>query len=66
MYKNDLQIMVNRIHNTDGQWKFVANAVTLELERGDMIMMRLPSGYSLYDNNSNNFNTFSGFLLFPM
>ncbi|XP_067093741.1 complement C1q-like protein 2 [Osmerus mordax] len=65
MYKNDLQIMVNRIYNTDGQWKFVANAVTLELEQGDMIMMRLPSGYGLFDT-IDNFNTFSGFLLFPM
>ncbi|XP_067093743.1 complement C1q-like protein 2 isoform X2 [Osmerus mordax] len=65
MFKNDLQIMHNGVYNTDGQHKFVVNAVTVELEQGDKIMMRLPSGYGLYDDISN-YTTFSGFLLFPM
>ncbi|XP_062321854.1 uncharacterized protein LOC134023611 isoform X2 [Osmerus eperlanus] len=64
MYKNDLQIMFNLAIN-DSNFRYAVNAVTLELEQGDMIMMRLPSGYGLFDD-SNNHNTFSGFLLFPM
>ncbi|XP_067093750.1 uncharacterized protein [Osmerus mordax] len=64
MYKNDLQIMFNYANN-DSNHRYVVNAVTLELEQGDMIMMRLPSGRYLYDDSSN-YNTFSGFLLFPM
>ena len=65
MLKNDHKIMVIHILN-NGLWSYASNAVTLELEQGDMIMMRLPSGYSLFDDNNNNYNTFSGFLLFPM
>ncbi|XP_067093450.1 complement C1q-like protein 2 [Osmerus mordax] len=65
MFKNDLSIMSNEAYTSDGHRKFVVNAVTLELEQGDMIMMRLPSSYSLHDTG-NNYNTFSGFLLFPM
>ncbi|XP_067093739.1 collagen alpha-2(VIII) chain-like [Osmerus mordax] len=65
IYKNNLWIMGNYASNTDGQRKYVVNAVTLELEQGDMIMLRLPSGYGLYDA-IDNYNTFSGFLLFPM
>ncbi|KAG9333830.1 hypothetical protein JZ751_010047 [Albula glossodonta] len=41
-------------------------ATVLQLEVGDQVYMRLPSPrYQLYDN-SNNYSTFSGFLLFPM
>lgn len=65
MYKNDQRIIFNYAHNPDGNRRFVVNAVTLELEVGDMIMMHLPSGRALYDS-SDNLNTFSGFLLFPM
>ena len=64
MYKNNLQIMYNMADN-DHNYIYLGNAVTLELEQGDTIMMRLPSRRSLFDD-SNNFNTFSGFLLFPM
>lgn len=55
--------MFNYAHNPDGNRRFVSNAVTLELEQGDMIMMRLPSGRALYDD-TDHLNTFSGFLLF--
>ena len=65
MYKNDLLIMGNGVYNTDSHAKLVANAVTLELEQGDMIMMRLPSGFGLL-HYPHNYSTFSGFLLFPM
>ncbi|XP_062321835.1 uncharacterized protein LOC134023599 isoform X15 [Osmerus eperlanus] len=65
MHKNDLLIMGNYALTNDRHRKYVVNAVTLELEQGDMIMMRLPSGHGLTDNSSNH-NTFSGFLLFPM
>ncbi|XP_062322311.1 complement C1q-like protein 2 [Osmerus eperlanus] len=65
MYKNDLLIMANSAHNSHGHAKFLANAVTLELEQGDMIKMRLPPTYGLWDH-PHNYNTFSGFLLFPM
>ncbi|XP_062321832.1 uncharacterized protein LOC134023599 isoform X12 [Osmerus eperlanus] len=65
MYKNDLLIMANTAHNSHGHAKYLANAVTLELEQGDMIKMRLPPTYGLWDH-PHNYNTFSGFLLFPM
>ncbi|XP_046886919.1 heavy metal-binding protein HIP-like [Hypomesus transpacificus] len=65
MYKNNIRIMHNSTYNSEGNWKYMANAVTLQLEQGDMIRMSLPSGFGVYDD-SNNYNTFSGFLLFPM
>ncbi|XP_067093749.1 uncharacterized protein [Osmerus mordax] len=65
MYKNDLLIMANGAYNSHGHAKYVANAATLELEQGDKIKMRLPPGFGLWDH-PHNYNTFSGFLLFPM
>uniref|UniRef100_A0A8C2CAK5 C1q domain-containing protein n=1 Tax=Cyprinus carpio TaxID=7962 RepID=A0A8C2CAK5_CYPCA len=41
-----------------------SKAVVLILEVGDVVYVRLWSGRSIYDNG-NNYNTFSGHLLFP-
>lgn len=53
------------MYNSDGYGKYGSNAMVLELLEGDVIYMRLPSEHVLYDN-SNNYSTFTGFLLFPM
>ncbi|XDV25597.1 hypothetical protein PO909_029490 [Leuciscus waleckii] len=42
-----------------------SNGVVLILEVGDVVYVRLRSGASIYDD-SHTYNTFSGFLLFPL
>ncbi|XDV25729.1 hypothetical protein PO909_029597 [Leuciscus waleckii] len=42
-----------------------SNGVVLILEVGDVVYVRLWSGARIFDNE-NNYNTFSGFLLFPL
>uniref|UniRef100_A0A673AUQ9 C1q domain-containing protein n=1 Tax=Sphaeramia orbicularis TaxID=375764 RepID=A0A673AUQ9_9TELE len=49
--------------NTGGH-SYLSNAVTLQLNVGDLVYMHLPPSYSLWDNGSSDRNTFSGFLLF--
>ncbi|CAB1334569.1 unnamed protein product [Coregonus sp. 'balchen'] len=65
LFKNKQREILSNQYNSHGGHQYVSNAVTLELEEGDLIYMHLPSGYGLYDN-SNKCCTFSGFLLFPM
>jgi len=42
-----------------------SNGVVLILEVGDVVYVRLWSGMRIYDSQ-HNYNTFSGFLLFPL
>ncbi|XP_041709952.1 complement C1q-like protein 2 [Coregonus clupeaformis] len=65
LFKNKQREILSNQYNSHGGHQYVSNAVTLELEEGDLIYMHLPSGYGLYDN-SNKRCTFSGFLLFPV
>ena len=63
--KNGEQVMQLAEYDTDGQNSYLSSGVTLQLEVGDVVNMRLPVGYRLFDD-SNNHSTFSGFLLFPL
>ncbi|KAM8742330.1 complement C1q-like protein 2 [Acanthopagrus schlegelii] len=66
VYKNNQRIMANweRIDN-DYVPEYLTKSLVLELTAGDEIHLVLPSGYSIYDD-SNNFSTFSGSLLFTL
>ncbi|XP_045552661.1 complement C1q-like protein 2 [Salmo salar] len=66
IYRNDKSVMFNHQDNDNGHNRFLSNALTLELEAGDVVYMRLPVNQELYDEKSSNYSTFSGFLLFPM
>ncbi|XP_041933408.1 complement C1q tumor necrosis factor-related protein 3-like [Alosa sapidissima] len=65
MYKNGEQVMFLGEYDTDGHSSYLSSGATLQLEVGDVVNMRLPAGYRLYDDSGNH-NTFSGFLLFPL
>jgi len=43
----------------------VSGGLVLQLEKGDVVYLVLPYGYSVVDTN-NNFTTFSGFMLFAL
>ncbi|XP_029505630.1 uncharacterized protein LOC115120792 [Oncorhynchus nerka] len=64
MYKNGQKILYSQGYNTGG-YETLSNGVSLELEEGDVVYMRIPASNRLYDN-SNNHNIFSGFLLFTV
>uniref|UniRef100_A0A3B4UL47 C1q domain-containing protein n=1 Tax=Seriola dumerili TaxID=41447 RepID=A0A3B4UL47_SERDU len=64
LYKNNQRIMLTyEINVNNGYFEHMSNGVTLELEKGDVVFLRLPANKGLYDNNESH-NTFSGFLLF--
>ncbi|XP_074477947.1 uncharacterized protein LOC141759631 [Sebastes fasciatus] len=65
LYRNSQKIMTNWEHNRNEGHLYLSNALTLQLDVGDLVYMQLPSGYGLSDDG-NNHNTFSGFLLFSM
>ncbi|XP_041732546.2 uncharacterized protein LOC121566654 [Coregonus clupeaformis] len=65
MLKNGQAVMSNFHYNSHGYWVPLSNGVSLELEEGDVVYMRLPANYRLHDNTSNP-NIFSGFLLFTV
>ncbi|KAL2080877.1 hypothetical protein ACEWY4_022730 [Coilia grayii] len=65
MYKNGQQLMLLNEYDSDGQNSYLSSGLTLQLEVGDEINLRIPAGSRLYDN-VNNHTTFSGFLLFPL
>lgn len=49
-----------------GYWDYLSSAVTLELNEGDQLQMRLPSDQVISMITFNTQSTFSGFLLFPL
>lgn len=61
--KNGHKIMINAEVTHQTNFEFMTNSLVLELEAGDVIHLRLPTGYQLYDNTGN-YTTFSGYLLF--
>ncbi|XP_040899611.1 complement C1q tumor necrosis factor-related protein 3-like [Toxotes jaculatrix] len=66
LYKNSERIMLTyEINVNNGYFEHMSNGATLELEKGDVVSLRLPANKGLYDNNESH-NTFSGFLLFTM
>nr|XP_046167540.1 complement C1q-like protein 4 [Oncorhynchus gorbuscha] len=66
LFKNDQGIMKTYQWNGQGGHENVSNGVTLELDIGDLVYLRLPYNYRLFEQDGNNYNIFSGFLLFPM
>uniref|UniRef100_A0A8C6U298 C1q domain-containing protein n=1 Tax=Neogobius melanostomus TaxID=47308 RepID=A0A8C6U298_9GOBI len=44
---------------------YYSNAIVLEMEEGDVVYMKIPKTYHLFDN-ANNSCTLTGFLLFPL
>ncbi|KAK7130451.1 hypothetical protein R3I93_019941 [Phoxinus phoxinus] len=64
IYKNGERTVI--AHDVQAQDRLnSSNGVVLILGIGDVVYVRLWSGNWIYDNE-NNFNTFSGFLLFPL
>ncbi|XP_062374763.1 uncharacterized protein LOC134062677 [Sardina pilchardus] len=64
MYKNGERLMFLG-EDPRGYQTYLSSGLTLQLEVGDVVNLRLKSYNSLYDN-ANNHNIFSGFLLFPL
>ncbi|XP_045065730.1 complement C1q-like protein 2 [Coregonus clupeaformis] len=65
MIVNGKFILHNCEHEPDSHVRCISNAVSQQLEKGDVVHMEFPSGNQLFDSD-NNHNIFSGFLLFPM
>uniref|UniRef100_A0A671TWU9 C1q domain-containing protein n=1 Tax=Sparus aurata TaxID=8175 RepID=A0A671TWU9_SPAAU len=65
VYKNNQWIMYNWEHNYDNGPEYFTKSLVLELTPGDEIHLVLPSDHSIYDD-SNNYSTFSGSLLFTL
>ncbi|XP_063070492.1 complement C1q-like protein 2 [Engraulis encrasicolus] len=66
MYKNGQELLLKLAeHETHGRATYVSNGLTLQMEVGDVVNMRLKAGHRLYDN-ANNYNVFTGFLLFTL
>ncbi|KAL2081065.1 hypothetical protein ACEWY4_022918 [Coilia grayii] len=62
---NGRKVMYLNEYDIDGQSTYLSSGVTLQLEVGDIVNMKIPGGLRLYDD-LNNHSTFSGFLLFPL
>ncbi|CAB1334529.1 unnamed protein product [Coregonus sp. 'balchen'] len=65
MFKNN-QLITWAAQNNHGGNQYLSSAVTLELEEGDLVYMRLPSGNKLFDDDTISHSPFNGFLLFPI
>ncbi|KAL2082982.1 hypothetical protein ACEWY4_020755 [Coilia grayii] len=65
MYKNDQRLMQLNEYDTDGKGTYLSSGLTLQLEVGDVVNLRLPAGDRLY-NDVHNHSTFSGVPLFPL
>ncbi|XP_063047205.1 cerebellin-1-like [Engraulis encrasicolus] len=66
MNKNGQQIMFQEEYAKDEYISYLSGGLVLQLEKGDTVNMVLRSGRNLYDYHEFNYNTFSGFLLFPL
>lgn len=64
MFKNEEQMLLLADMEKEGHL-YLSSGISLELEAGDVVNLRLPAGTRLYDD-TNNQCTFSGFLLFTL
>lgn len=65
LFRNQQKVLHLYEFPDDNRHEFASNGVTLLLEAGDVVFLKLPTGFKIYDDGSN-YNTFGGFLLFPM
>ncbi|XP_044195894.1 heavy metal-binding protein HIP-like isoform X2 [Thunnus albacares] len=65
LYHNDKMITASYDANDNIGNVMISSGFVLQLEKGDMIYLVLPSSYVVWDNDDNHC-TFSGFLLFAM
>ncbi|XP_076847130.1 uncharacterized protein LOC143492630 [Brachyhypopomus gauderio] len=65
LYKNQDKLLNLYEYNSDGYVRYITGGLTLQLEPGDLVHIRLPQGYMLYETDTYR-NTFSGFLIFTM
>uniref|UniRef100_A0A8C7HCQ1 Myosin-7B n=1 Tax=Oncorhynchus kisutch TaxID=8019 RepID=A0A8C7HCQ1_ONCKI len=63
LVKNGEQMIYNVQDNFHGGYEYMTGAVALELEKDDLVYLRLPKGWGLYDDNYNHI-VFTGILLF--
>ncbi|XP_036450693.1 uncharacterized protein LOC118824556 [Colossoma macropomum] len=64
LFKNE-EFILFVSERPEGSYEYVSNAVSLLLEKGDLVYIKLASDRQVYDD-SNNHCIFSGFLLFPV
>ncbi|XP_078018762.1 uncharacterized protein LOC117264847 [Epinephelus lanceolatus] len=64
LYHNEKR-MTYSFDLNDNRFVSVSNALILQLEKGDVVYMALPSGHGVFDD-SHNRTIFSGFLLFAL
>ncbi|XP_078018803.1 uncharacterized protein LOC144458885 isoform X1 [Epinephelus lanceolatus] len=65
LYHNEKRMISNYDENDEHAFVSVSNALILQLEKGDVVYMALPSGNGVFDD-TNNRTIFSGFLLFAL
>ncbi|XP_066550283.1 complement C1q tumor necrosis factor-related protein 3 isoform X2 [Amia ocellicauda] len=65
LYKNGKRIVIVYDNNPQDTQDSGSNRAVLQLDVGDQVYLRLYPNAQIYDNE-NNFNTFTGVLLFPM
>ncbi|XP_049324934.1 uncharacterized protein LOC103022678 isoform X1 [Astyanax mexicanus] len=66
LFKNQEKIFHLSDYPDEGRNEYASNGVSLLLEKGDLVYVKLIVGRQIYDNNIDNLCTFNGFLLFPM
>ena len=65
LMKNGVQMVTVYNHPAGNRHETATNGMTLQLEVGDQVYMRLVSNTWIFDNG-NNHSTFIGHLLFPL
>ncbi|XP_064812537.1 complement C1q tumor necrosis factor-related protein 3-like [Oncorhynchus masou masou] len=67
LYKNQEQVaLVYEFQDKGDNEDFASNGATLQLAKGDIVYLVLPSGFQVTSNAFKNLSTFSGFLLFQV
>ncbi|XP_049324935.1 complement C1q-like protein 2 isoform X2 [Astyanax mexicanus] len=65
LFKNQEKIFHLSDYPDEGRNEYASNGVSLLLEKGDLVYVKLLAGWHIFDD-INNHCTFNGFLLFPM
>ena len=67
LYKNQEQVaLVYEFQDKGDNEDFASNGATLQLAKGDIVYLVLPSSFQVTSNAFKNLSTFSGFLLFQV